>query len=294
MSWFEFQHEAMATTFAIAIADQSEAYAKQAATAAWREIDRLESELSRYVQSSDIARANRIARGETIAIGEDALQCLLLAAEFTVATRHAFDPAYASRRAAAVAGLAEADPARAPAPASTTAGQDSPPFTLDPDAHTLTSHIDRLHLDLGAIGKGYALDGIGALLREWEIPAACLQSGGSSVLALAAPTGHAGWPIGLGDEPAQRSLALADSALSGSGIAVKGVHLQNPRTGRSADRTTRVWALANSAAASDALSTAFFVMSNAEIAAFCADHPEIGAAISTADGQLLVYGRLAG
>lgn len=274
MSWFEFQHEAMATTFAIAIADQAEAYARQAAIAAWHEVERLESELSRYVESSDISRANRLRRGETLAIGDDALQCLLLAAELTVATRHAFDPAYASVR----------DPAAAP---------DAPPYTLDPESHTLTSQVPRLHLDLGAIGKGYALDVIAALLRDWEIPAACLQSGGSSVLAMAAPAGHPGWPVGLGDDPAARSLPLANAALSGSGIAVKGVHLFNPRTATRADRTTRVWALASTAAMSDALSTAFFVMSNAEVAAFCADHSEIGAAITTADGSLTRYGRLA-
>jgi thiamine biosynthesis lipoprotein len=273
MSWFEFHHEAMATTFAITIAEQTESYARQAATAAWAELARLEAELSRYVESSDIARANRLAQGETIPIGDDALQCLLLGAELALVTHRAFDPAYASQRSADTA-------------------SDAPPFTLDPDAHTLTSRVARLHLDLGAVGKGYALDCIAALLREWEIPSACVQSGGSTALALAAPAGHAGWPIGIGDDASLRMLPLAEVALSASGIAVKGVHLMDPRRGGSADRTTRVWALAGSAAVSDALSTAFFVMSNAEIAAFCGAHPEVGAAISTADGQLLLHGRL--
>lgn len=274
MPWFEFQHEAMATTFAITIADQSESYARQAATAAWAELARLESELSRYAESSDIARANRMARDETIPIGDDALQCLLLGSELALATQRAFDPAYASQRDASDS-------------------SDAPPFTLDPDTHTLTSRVARLHLDLGAIGKGYALDRIAALLREWEIISGCVQSGGSTALALAAPEGHAGWPIGIGDDATLRTLSLNETALSASGIAVKGVHLMNPRRGEIADRRTRVWALADSAAVSDALSTAFFVMSNAEIAAFCAVHPAIGAAMSTAAGPLLLHGRLA-
>lgn len=274
MSWSEFQHEAMATTFAVAIADQRPDYAAQAATAVWHEIDRLETELSRYVESSDIARANRLREGETIAIGDDALQCLLVAAELTVATRRAFDPAYATE----------------PSPH---AAAEAPPFTLDPDAHTLTSHAARLHLDLGAVGKGYALDRAAVLLREWSIPAACLQSGGSTVLALAAPADTPGWPIGLGEGPHERSLPLANAALSGSGIAIKGVHVIDPRLRAVADRSTRVWALAAGAAISDALSTAFFVMSNAEIAAFCAGYPDVGAAIATADGGLVCRGTLA-
>ena len=147
-----FRHEAMATYFEIAIADHAAEYARQAATAAWRELDRLESELSRYVESSDIARANRLPRGETITIGDDALESLLLAAELSVVTRRAFDAAYASVR----------PPDALP---------DAPLFTLDPATHSLTSHAAKLHLDLGAIGKGYALDCLATVLGDWGIHA---------------------------------------------------------------------------------------------------------------------------
>lgn len=270
-----FEHEAMATTFGIFISGHPVEYARQAAAAAFRELDRLEGELSRYVESSDIARANRLAPGETMAVGEDALHCLLVAGEVSAATRRAFDPAYASVAA----------PDAAP---------DAPLYQLDPAAHTLTSFAARLHLDLGAVGKGYALDRLAATLREWDITAALLQSGGSTALALAAPEGADGWPVGLGEGGSYRTLPLFDSALSGSGIAVKGEHLVDPLTGTTAQRQQRVWALAPNAAASDALSTAFFILSDTEIAAFCAVHPEIGAAIQRTDGTLIAHGPLAG
>ena len=273
MTWPEFNHEAMATTFAIVIADHPRDYARQAAAAAFRELDRLESELSRYVESSDIARANRLARGETISIGEDALNCLLIAADVSLATNRAFDATYASERAP-------------DQPAGT------PLFTLDPAAHTLTSHAARLHLDLGAIGKGYALDRLAAQLSDWAVTTACLQSGGSTALALAAPSGHAGWPVGIGDGPTHRALSLTHVALSGSGVAVQGAHLIDPRTAQAAARTRRTWALAPTAALSDALSTAFFVLSDSEIAAFCAAHPEIGGAFATSDQTLIAHGNL--
>lgn len=268
-----FEHEAMATTFGIFISGQEYEYARQAATAAFRELDRLESELSRFVESSDIARANRLAAGESISIGEDALHCLLVAAEVSAATGRAFDPAYASVAAEGIAA-------------------DAPLYSLDPTAHVLTSHAARLHLDLGAVGKGYALDRLAATLREWDITAALLQSGGSTVLALDAPKDGNGWHVGLGEDDSYRTIPLVNAALSGSGIAVKGHHLMDPRTGRPAERTQRVWALAPNAAVSDALSTAFFIMTPEGIATFCSAHPEIGAAFLHTDDTLQTFGPL--
>ncbi|MDI1250489.1 MAG: FAD:protein FMN transferase [Lacunisphaera sp.] len=273
MNSFEHQHEAMATTFVIHVAGHPAEYARQAAAAAFRELDRLEGELSVFVESSDIARANRLAGDESITIGDDAWQCLLLAAGVAQATDRAFDPAYATERAA-----------------GTPAG--APPFTLDPATHTLTSHVARLHLDLGAIGKGYALDRLGELLGEWNVTRACLHSGGSTVLALAPPEDRSGWPVNLDAGGSRPTLRLAHAALSGSGLTVQGTHLVDPRTGGPAARSTRTWALAPSAALSDALSTAFFVWSDDAIAAFCAAHPEVGAALLTPDGRLVAHAAL--
>jgi thiamine biosynthesis lipoprotein len=270
-----FRHEAMATYFELVIAGQEHEYARQASAAAFRDLDRLENTLSRYIESSDIARANRLARGGCIAITADTLECLLIAADVSMFTRRAFDPAYASERPAELAA-------------------DIPPFTVDPDAHTLTSLAEHLHLDLGAVGKGFALDRMAEVLKEWGIASATLNAGGSSVLALesAPPDSERGWEVGLGEGRGYRTIPLLGASLSGSGTAVKGSHLVDPRTGEPALRTSRVWALAPTAAHADALSTAFFVMNEAEIAALCAAHPLLGAGIAGADEELIVLGAL--
>jgi thiamine biosynthesis lipoprotein len=274
MSPAVFRHEAMATYFEITVAGHPEAYAGQAAAAAFRELDRLEGELSRFVESSDIARANRLAFGQALPIGDDTLECLLLAAGVAESTRHAFDPAYGSER-------------RPELPDS------APAFTLDPAAHVLTSQVSRLHLDLGAVGKGYALDRLAGVLAEWGVDSAFLNSGGSTALALDQRP-ESGWPVGLGEGDARREFLLRGAALSGSGLAVKGSHLIDPRTGRPATRTLRAWAHAPDAAVADALSTAFFVMGDEEVAAFCAVHAGIGAALTRPDGRLQLLGSLSG
>ncbi len=265
-----FTHEAMATHWEVVIAGQERDYARHAATAAFQQLDRLEQVLSRYIESSDIGRANRLARGATMMLNEDTLECLLIAADLAIATGRAFDPAYASERPA------ELDP-------------ELPPYTLDPPTHTLTSLADRLHLDLGAVGKGFALDRMAETLRDWGVTSASLNAGGSSLLVL---DGEPGWPAGLGEGAGHRIVTLRGASLSGSGIAVKGEHLIDPRTGAPAARQTRVWAYAASAAQADALATAFFVMNEASIAAFCSAHPQIGAALAAPGEELIVHGAL--
>ena len=275
MSHSTFQHEAMATYFEITIAEQERDYARQASEAAFRELDRLENTLSRYIESSDIARANRLTRGASMGITHETLECLLTAADISLVTGRAFDPSYASVR-----------------PADLEPG--TRPFLLHPESHTLTSLADRLHLDLGAVGKGFALDLMADLLREWQITSACLNAGGSSVLALTddPQAAQPAWEVGLGEGRGERTILLRDASLSGSGTAVKGSHLIDPRTGQPVLRTSRTWAFAPTAAQADALSTAFFVMNEAEIAALCAAHPQIGAAIAGADDELIVHGAL--
>lgn len=270
MSRSLFRHEAMATHFEIAVEGGEEAYARQAAAEAFRELDRLEGELSRFIESSDISRAGRLGPGGALVIGDDALECLLIAAGVAESTGRAFDAAYGS----------------APAPGG------GPAFTLDPDAHVLTARSARLRLDLGAVGKGYALDRLAAVLADWGVGAACLSSGGSTALALEAPASAEGWPVGLGEGAGRLELPLVRAALSGSGVAVKGPHLLDPRTGLPATRTSRAWAHAPTAAVADALSTAFFVMADAEVAAFCLEHDGIGAALARADGSLELHGTL--
>ncbi len=270
-----FQHEAMATYFEITIAGQERDYARQAAEAAFRELDRLENTLSRYIESSDIARANRLTRGATTTITHETLECLLTAADISLVTGRAFDPSYASLRPADLA-------------------PDVLPFQLHPESHSLLSLADRLHLDLGAVGKGFALDQMADLLREWQIDSASLNAGGSSVLALTESSlpADAGWEVGLGEGRGYRTIVLRSASLSGSGTAVKGSHLVDPRTGEPVLRTSRTWAYAPTAAQADALSTAFFVMKEAEIATLCAAHPEIGAALAGPDEELIVHGAL--
>ena len=88
--------EAMATMFQITVAEPDAVYARQAAAAALAELEDVENRLSRYVETSDIFRINRLAPGQVTMVDPDTFQCLRIALEVQAATGGAFDVAYAS------------------------------------------------------------------------------------------------------------------------------------------------------------------------------------------------------
>ena len=72
----------------------------------------------------------------------------------------------------------------------------------------------------------------------------------------------------------------------------KGQHIIDPRIGYPVQRHSAAWAIAPQAAISDALSTAFMVMSIEEIERFCSEHKEVGGLIISRDSNhtLKVFG----
>ncbi len=238
-----FNHHAMATQFQVRIADEDKSYAAQAAQAAFALADELESHLSRFRANSDISQIAQIAPGEKLRLSEPVFACLEIAKQLELATRGAF-----SVTAAAL----KNQPAM-------------PQWSLLKEQFSIRCDAGKLDLDLGAIGKGFALDRMAEMLREWDCLAFLLVAGGSSILAGNAPAETAGWSCGLGDDNSPRRYWLENCSLSGSGLAVKGKHIFDPRTGQPAQRQNRAWALCDTAAESDALSTAAMVLSEPEI-----------------------------
>jgi thiamine biosynthesis lipoprotein len=150
-----------------------------------------------------------------------------------------------------------------------------------------------MEINLGAIGKGYALDRAAELVRrDWDLPAALLQGGHSSVYAVgAAPGDGRGWPVGLTHpwDPERRlaTLWLKDRGLGSSAATFQHLeyngrklgHILDPRTGWPAEGIASASVVAPTAAEADALATAFFILGVDKARAYCARHPEVGAVL---------------
>ena len=238
-----FNHHAMATQFQVRIADEEKTYAAQTAQAAFALTDDLESHLSRFRANSDISQIAQLAPGEKLRLSEPVFACLEIAKQMELATHGAFS---------VCAAALQSQPAQ-------------PQWTLLKEQFSIRCDRGKLDFDLGAIGKGFALDRMAELLREWDCQAFLLVAGGSSILAGDPPATMPGWSCGLGEDDASQRYYLTHASLSGSGLAVQGMHILDPRTGRAALRQKRAWVLADTASESDALSTACMVLSEPEL-----------------------------
>jgi len=252
-----FSHEAMATVFEIHGAHADARYAAQAAQAAFGLVDRLEQELSRFIENSDVSRVNRLAAGQETRVSPWTMECLEIAWHVYGLTGGAFDPSIGS-------GLERLE--------------------LDPDEFTVRAREGGASLDLGGIGKGYAVDRMAQLLEEWEIPRALVHGGYSSVLALEPPPEQDGWPLTLrapGRGGVLARIRARQKAFSASGVR-KGDHILDPRTGLAAHGRLAAWVAVSredegAAAVADALSTAFMIQPAEEVAGLCSRNPGLEA-----------------
>ena len=277
-----YQHLAMATLFELMIADEDDAFADGAAQAAFEEIDRLEQDLSRYLPNSDISRINNLQPDQSLRVSADTFECLRLSLQYYEETGGAFDVTtgalmgcWVGRDKSLLAPSAEEiEQARGRSGMSR--------LELDEKNMTIRLHGPAPLIDLGAIGKGFAVDFAAELLKEWGVGSALLHGGTSSAYAFGDYPGHVGWPVTLSN-PAQPSevlekVFLKDQGLGGSGIK-KGRHIIDPRNAIPVEGRRASWVLSQSATRSDALSTACMVMTREEIAGLITRHQGIRAII---------------
>ncbi|MGJ8651822.1 MAG: FAD:protein FMN transferase [Opitutaceae bacterium] len=246
-----FTHEAMKTIFTFRIASEDRKLAQDAAYASIALLDEIENTLSRYVVGSDIWLINHMQAGETRFLSECCYDCLRLALEAYVQTGGLFDITLGRQ--------IEHQKNSIDGPSPALQGQ----LMVDPDKPAIHCTETGREIDLGGIGKGYALDEIQKLMQEWGIESGLLSAGGSTQLAF----GPNAWDIELRGDQHKRTIKLKDQALSASGTGIQGSHIVSPFQETPSYQYPRIWCIQNDATYADAWSTAMMLMDQTEIGA---------------------------
>jgi thiamine biosynthesis lipoprotein len=262
----------------------------EAALAALDLVDALEDQLSIYRELSEISRLNRRAFALPTEVEPRLFALLELSASIHRKTAGAYD--ITAGPLSSVWGFTRRE-GNIPSPddlQKALARVGSQFLEFDRDAQSIRFLVPEMEINLGSIGKGYALDRCAELLEAAGVHDFLLHGGNSSVLARGCPAGSEGsWSVGVRNplRPDRRvgQLRLMNRALATSGSGTQFFmhegrrygHILDPRTGWPANQVLSVTVLAPTGAQADALSTALYVMGPDAAKDFCDAHADVAA-----------------
>ena len=275
----KFECEAMASVFEFYINHEDQQYAKSAAYEASRTLAALENDLSRYVENSDISQINNLSAGQKVVVSLHAFECLKVSKKVYELSDGYFD--------------ISVDKDLKPIRKDDSRDSLFDNLILNEEDFTVEVLSDNIAIDLGGIGKGYAVEVMAGQLREWDIESFLIHGGYSSVTAFGKVDELRGWPVRITDiaGSVDAYYAYLDGfSLSSSGLR-KGGHIINPFTSTPLEGKKAVWVCARDAVVADALSTAFMIMSNEDIKRICNSEYDILAILCDKDkNQTVMYG----
>ena len=264
------------------------------------EFDRLESLLSIWRDGSDVQRLNAAAGLHPVTVSAETLEVLDAAREIGDLTEGKFDITFA-----ALADLWKFDHDQdnsIPAPDAIRARLpliDYRQVEFDPAAKTAFITRKGMHVHLGGIGKGYAIDRAVAALRQRGLIDFMVQAGGD--MYVAGRRGDRMWRLGIQDPrgPANSvfaSVELSDATFSTSGDYERSFikdgrrfhHIIDPDRGEPAAGSRSVTIVSDRAVVADGLSTGVFVLGPEKGMALIERLPQVEGVIVTAENQVLV------
>jgi FAD:protein FMN transferase len=281
--WLHISRMAMACRFEITLPVSEQAGVK-VASAVLSVAERLEQQLSVFRADSQVTLINQTAAAQAVSV-EPALFALLgQCLELARATEGAFD--ITSSPLSRCWGFLLRQ-GRIPTPEEIEHARlltGSEKAHLDPNARTIRLAHSGMEINLGSIGKGYALDCLTEQLRG-KVRTALLSAGSSSMCALGRGENRNGWAVGI-RHPLDVNRRLAVLRLREAALATSGSeeqyfecsgkrygHIIDPRTGWPAEGVAGVTVVTASAAVADALATAFYVGGRALAVRYCTAHP---------------------
>lgn len=263
---------AMATIFEVSLHGDDPARLRAAGEEALREIEQLDRQLSFYDPASEISRVNARADREPVKVDPRVFNLLQRCIEISRLTSGVFDINIVpflrlwgfTVDGGRVPSSVELDHAKVNAGIQY--------VKLNDEDYTVRFKKKGVSIDLGAVGKGYAIERAVEILRECGVTSGLVHGGTSTVYGIGSPPGQASWRVAI-KNPADEAhpvevvelldSALAVSAVHGKSFVDGGVeygHIIDPRTGKAVAGTRLAAVIGPSPTDCDALSTALLIL----------------------------------
>jgi FAD:protein FMN transferase len=258
----------MGTVFEVVVYGLPSDHASAAIDKALDEAVRLDHVMSNYKDDSDLSRMNRIAHFQATQIPADLYRVIEESLEYSRLSNGRFDisvgPLVDLWKAAIQGGPMPT--AEEEARARDCVGYQK--IELTPP-NRIEFHSTCMRLDLGSIGKGYAVDRMAEILRAEGVRSAYINAGGSTMFGIGTPPGQKGWTVYLRDPSGNLNpeVVLIDNSASTSEQTVASMlggdspgHIVLPASGKPLKTKYAVNVVARSATESDALSTTLLLV----------------------------------
>jgi thiamine biosynthesis lipoprotein len=262
----------MGTVYEIAVYDESPVHASEAIDKAFAEIVRLDEVMSNYKSDSELSQLNRMGHFHAKTVSPDLYRVVQESLRYSRLSEGKFDITVAPLVDLWKAAL-RGD--RRPSAEEQEKLRECVGYQkiqlLPPDR--IRFHSSCMRIDLGSIGKGYAVDRAVGVLRANGIKNALIDAGESTIYGMGAPPGQTAWLVHLRD-PSNKvdpQVLLSENSVSTSeqtptsllGNDAAG-HIIDPDTGRPLETRDALSIVAKTGTASDALSTTLLLVGPAK------------------------------
>ena len=272
----------MGTVFEVTIYAADKYIAEKAFNDVFQEINRLDYLMSNYKKESVLSRLNKNASAEPTVCNKELANVIEQSLQYSEITDGAFDITIGPlmkkwgffKKQGRIPGKEELESVLESVSYKNIIIEEKVEKTLAKNPVTVKTVFFKntgTQIDLGGIGKGYAVDMAARVLKQNGISSALINFAGN-IYAFGTPPGKDSWVIGLQhpreSEGLLGSFAITDKAVSTSGdyekfFTIEGKrysHIIDPRTGNPVKGVVSVTIVTDNATRADALSTGVFVL----------------------------------
>jgi FAD:protein FMN transferase len=293
--WYKRTDAIMGTRIYVELWDTDPVHGEASIDAVMAEMRRIDDLMSHYKPESQLSKINQHAAEAPVVVDKELFDLIKLSTHYSEITEGAFDITYAS-----VGYLYNypnhvhptEEQIKAALPAVNWRN-----MKFDEAHHSVFFEHKGMRIDLGGIGKGYAVDRGIQILQKRGIQHAVVTAGGDSRI-IGDHMGRA-WLVAIRhpDDPNKvvTRIPLSDAAMSTSGDyeryfdenGVRYHHIIDPRTGHSASKVRSATIIGPTATQTDGMSKTAFVLGAEKTLEIINRMPEYDAVFVKPDGKVL-------